>query len=371
MTRHIHGFIVAAASMTVCCLGTQALADGPRSGDHDGSAPAFYNAAGHAPIGVMGDHLHDQGEFMLAYRFMHMDMQGNRTGTGRVDADTIAASIPNRFFGRPMQPPTLRIVPTRMNMQMHMIGAMYAPTGWLTLMAMGMYVEKEMDHITYMGGKGTARRGDFRVKTDGIGDTSLSGLIRINDDGTHSFHLNTGISFPTGSNTKTHEILTPLGTRPTVRVPYAMQIGSGTYDLMPGLTYNGRLDQWYWGGQYMGTFRLGSDNGYSLGDRHTLSAWLNYQWQPSVSTAVRLQFGTSGRIDGIDTVIAGPVQTADPDNYGGDELKLNLGVNLMGQSGVTAGQRLAIEASLPLYRDLNGPQMETDWTVTAGWQYAF
>lgn len=369
--KPVPGLTIAIVLVTASSLGIKARADGPHTGTHGGPGPSPYNAAGHAPIGVMGDHAHGQGELMLSYRFMHMDMQGNRTGTTGMDADTIVTSIPNRFFGRPMQPPTLRIVPTRMSMQMHMLGAMYAPTRWLTLMAMGMYVEKEMDHITYMGGKGAARSGNFKVKTDGIGDTRLSGLIGIHDDGVHSVHLNAGISLPTGSNTKTHEILTPPGTRPTVRVPYAMQPGSGTYDLMPGITYNGRLDQWYWGGQYLGTLRTGADNGYSLGDRHTLSAWLNYQWQPFVSTALRVQFDTLGSIDGIDPMIAGPVQTADPDNYGGDELKLNLGVNLMGQSGGLAGHRLAVEASLPLYRDLNGPQMETDWTITAGWQYAF
>lgn len=140
---------------------------------------------------------------------------------------------------------------------------------------------------------------------------------------------------------------------------------------MPGLTYNGRLHQWFWGGQYLGTFPLGDDNGYSLGDKHTLSAWLNYQWRPFISTAVRLQYQTLGKIDGMDPMIAGPVQTANPDNYGGDELSLNLGVNLMGQTGAIAGQRLAVELNLPLHRNLNDLQMETDWTITAGWQYAF
>lgn len=328
-------------------------------------------AAGHAPIGVMGDHTHDKGEFMLSYRYMRMDMQGNRAGTGAIDADTIATTVPNRFFGRPMQPPTLRIVPTEMSMDMHMVGAMYAPADWLTLMVMGMYTEKKMEHTTYIGGMGTNVRGSFRVKTDGIGDTRVSGLVRLHDGDVHRLHLNVGMSFPTGSTSKTHEILTPTGARPTVRVPYAMQLGSSTHDLLPGITYNGHIDKVYWGGQYMGTFRLGDDNGYSLGDRHALSAWLNYQWRPFVSTALRLQFDTLGEIDGMDPMIAGPVQTANPDNYGGDELSLNLGVNLMGQSGPLAGQRLAVELSLPLRRDLNGPQMETDWTVTAGWQYAF
>ena len=355
--------LIAALLLTANFAGIQVRADS--------AGPALNNAAAHAPIGVMGDHAHDKGEWMLSYRFMHMDMQGNRTGTDAIAADSIVTGMPNRFFGRPMQPPTLRIVPVKMSMQMHMFGAMYAPAQWLTLMVMGMYVEKEMEHVTYMGSRGTTRRGSFKVKTDGIGDTGLSGLIKLHDGHTHDIHINAGVSLPTGSNTRTHEILTPPGTRPTVRVPYAMQLGSGTYDLMPGITWNGRAEKWYWGGQYLGTFRLGSDNGYSLGDKHTLSAWLNYQWQPFISTALRLQYDALGRIDGMDPDIAGPVQTADPDNYGGDVVNLNLGVNLVGQTGGLAGHRLAVEASLPLHRDLNGPQMETDWSITAGWQYAF
>ena len=352
--------IAASVFFTVCltCIQAHADASGP-------------NAAVHAPIGVMGDHMHEKGEFMLSYRFMHMDMQGNRAGTDSIDADTIVTTVPNRFFGRPMQPPTLRIVPTSMSMNMHMFGAMYAPADWLTLMAMGMYMEKEMEHTTYMGGRGTNVRGSFRVKTDGIGDTRVSGLVRLHDGGVHRLHLNAGVSFPTGSTSKTHEILTPMGARPTVRVPYAMQPGSGTYDLLPGITYNGHSGRLYWGGQYMGTFRLGDDHGYSLGDKHTLNAWLSYQWRPFISTSLRLQYDTLGSIEGMDPMIAGPVQTADPGNYGSDELGLNFGVNLMGQAGALAGQRLAVELYLPLRRDLNGPQMETDWTLIVGWQYAF
>ena len=361
--KHTSYSNLTAALLAASLFAMQALADAPGS--------SINNAAAHAPIGVMGDHMHEKGEFMLSYRFMHMDMQGNRAGTDSIDADTIVTTVPNRFFGRPMQPPTLRIVPTSMSMDMHMVGAMYAPADWLTLVAMGMYMEKEMEHTTYMGGRGTNVRGSFRVKTDGIGDTRVSGLIRLHDGGLHRLHLNAGVNFPTGSTSKTHDILTPMGARPTVRVPYAMQLGSGTYDLLPGITYNGHSGKVYWGGQYMGTFRLGENHGYSLGDKQTLSVWLNYQWRPFISTSLRLQYHTLGSIDGMDPMIAGPVQTADPDNYGSDELGLNFGVNLMGQAGALAGQRLAVELYLPLHRDLNGPQMETDWTITAGWQYAF
>lgn len=323
----------------------------------------------HAPIGVMGDHMHNKGEWMLSYRYMYMDMEGNRDGETDLSPETIIATTANRFFGTPMQPANLRIVPTQMTMEMHMFGAMYAPTDWLTLMAMTMYTEKSMDHITF--NPGGVRIGTFNTKAKGIGDTKLSGLIRILDRGPHHLHLNAGISIPTGSTEKRDTILAPNGMSPNVRLPYPMQLGSGTVDMLPGLTYTGSQNNFSWGAQYMGTFRTGRDNGYSLGDKQEITSWISYQWLPWINTSTRIAYSHMGQIDGIDPNIVGPVQTADPDNHGGDIVNLLFGANLAGQTGLMRGHRLAFEAGIPIHRDLNGPQLETDLTITAGWQYAF
>lgn len=82
----------------------------------------------------MGDHMHKKGEYMLSYRFSHMQMKGNRIGNNRVGTNFIGSGL----FGMPgVLGGQSRVVPTKMSMQMHMFGAMYAPTDWLTLMAMG------------------------------------------------------------------------------------------------------------------------------------------------------------------------------------------------------------------------------------------
>ena len=325
------------------------------------------HANSHAPIGVMGDHMHKKGEWMLSYRYMHMDMEGSRIGTTEVSPEFIVANVANRFS----PPATLRVVPTEMTMNMHMFGGMYAPTDWLTLMAMGMYQEKSMDHITFAGMMGTTRLGTFNTKAKGIGDTKLSGLIKLYETGAHHFHLNAGLSLPTGSTEKRDDILRPNNTIANVRLPYPMQLGSGTYDLLPGLTYSGSRNRLSWGAQYMGTFRTGDNNGYSLGDKQEVNSWLGYQWRPWISTSARLSYSHESQIDGIDSTIALPVQTANPDNYGGDIVTLHFGLNMSGQSGLLRGHRIAVEAGVPLHRDLNGLQLETDLTVTAGWQYAF
>ncbi|MEM6376042.1 MAG: transporter [Pseudomonadota bacterium] len=362
------------ACLSLGLLTSAALADSGHGGHSSASAPI--RADGHAPIGVMGDHLHAKGEVMLSYRFMRMEMDGSRLGTSGISAAEIATTIPNRFFGMPMQPPTLRVVPTDMTMDMHMFGAMYAPTDRVTLMAMIPYISKSMNHLTFAGPAGTGILGGFKTQSDGLGDIKVSALIGMLDrktaNGHHKMHLNLGISLPTGSITETGRILTPMGGRPVVRLPYSMQLGSGTYDLMPGITYAGQSGNIAWGAQARGIIRLGdNDEGYSLGNEAAVTGWVSYQPQPAISFSGRIEARSLGDIDGRDPRIMGPVQTADPDNYGGQTITLFAGVNYVVQRGSLRGNRFAIEAGLPLYRDLNGPQLETDWTVTAGWQYAF
>jgi hypothetical protein len=325
----------------------------------------------HGPIGVMGDHTHEKGEVMFSYRFMHMGMEGNRSGTNSLSPETIATTTSNRFFGAPMQPPTLRVVPTKMTMDMHMVGVMYAPLDTVTFMFMGSYVTKEMSHVTFAGPGGTTRLGTFKTKSDGFGDTKVTALIRLLKTEEENVHVSAGVSLPSGSTKKTDRVLAPTGATPTLRLPYPMQLGSGTVDFLPGLTYTGADGKIGWGAQYAGVIRTGRNNGYSLGDQHQASFWFSYLWHPSFSTSFRVRGQTIGAIDGIDPAIVAPVQTADPANQGGEMIDVSVGANYLVQSGALKGHRFGVEATLPIYRDLNGPQLETDWSITAGWQYLF
>ena len=327
-------------------------------------------ADGHAPIGVMGDHVHKKGEWMFSYRYMYMDMKGNRDNSSSISPNRIVTTQPNRFFGAPGQPPTLRVVPTKMTMEMHMLGAMYAPADWVTLMVMTNYQEKEMDHLTYMGGAGTTLRGTFTTNSNGFGDTSISGLFKLFSDAGHDLHMTVGGSIPTGSNTERDTILTPMGTTPRPRLPYAMQLGSGTFDLLPGLTYRGTREKLGWGAQYSGNVRTGKDNGYRLGNSHKLTAWASYQPVVNLSGSARVQYIKTENINGIDASIALPVQTADPNNYGGDVVNFLVGANWVG-SGAFSKTRIAVELGFPISRNLNGPQMETDMFLTGGLQIMF
>lgn len=336
-------------------------------GDHHSSIGHHNHAS--SPIGVMGDHLMGEGEFMLGYRFMHMDMEGNRDGTRKLSPEEIVTGFSNVFFGVPGQPPTLRIVPLSMTMDMHMVSAMYAPADWVTLMAMGSYLEKEMDHVTFAGGAGTTVLGNFTVKTRGIGDSKLAAVFGLYDDGTHRIHANAGISLPTGSIDEEAQVLAPNGATPVLRVPYPMQLGSGTFDALPGFTFTTSMGKVSGGAQYGAVLRLGENSeDYSLGDEHRVSVWGGYAWTPWLTTTARINGQTIGRINGQDPQIVAPVQTADPDRQGGQRIDALVGVNLVGGKTVgLEGHRLGLEFGVPVYQSLHGPQLETDWLLTLGY----
>lgn len=326
----------------------------------------------HAPIGVMADHTHSAGEVMFSYRYMHMNMGGNLMGDHSISPDTIATTIPNRFFGMPGQPPSLRIVPRNMDMDMHMFGAMYAPADWVTLMAMTSYLSRDMTMRTYQGGMGTAVLGNSKTQIDGFGDISLAGIFPLIKRSDFELNIRAGISAPTGTTTKTAQMLTPMNMKMTMRVPYAMQLGSGTWDLLPGITVKGHDGAIGWGLQYQATIRTGTNSAqYRLGDSHLMTGWVSYSWAPWISTSARIAARDSARIHGIDANIMGPTQAADPANYGGQRIDAYLGANFIVPDGPLENYRLGVEIGAPLYQNVHGVQMKSKWQMTIGLQKAF
>lgn len=337
--------------------------------NHEHHHDAHHHEGPSAPISIMGDHVHDKGEWMVSYRFKHMRMDGNRQGTNSISPEDIVSTISNPNA----PPPTLRVVPTEMDMNMHMLGGMYGITDKLTVMAMAMYMTKEMDHITFAGGAGTTRLGEFTTRSTGWRDTSISGIYQIYEDERHSVNVNFGISAPTGSIKEEDNVLTPMNTTPRLRLPYAMQLGSGTWDALPGVTYTGHSGQWGWGAQYNATIRMESENnqGYRWGNKHAVNAWTSHQFNDQFTANGLVRLETMGRIKGSDSAIAAPVQTADPDNYGGETVEIGAGFiyspNIVGMEGLEFGA----DINVPIYQDLNGVQMERDWGLAMAVTYRF
>tara|TARA_R110002020_G_scaffold293535_5_gene509116 strand:- start:35907 stop:36932 length:1026 start_codon:yes stop_codon:yes gene_type:complete len=307
----------------------------------------------HAPISIMGDHTHGKGEFMLSYRYMYMDMHDLKRGSD--DASFISALKPNDKY---------MVTPTRMPMHMHMLGLMFAPTNRVTLMAMGMYSESSMKHLTVMGA-------NFTTASNGWGDVQVSALYKFLEAGTTKMHLQAGISLPTGSIDE--KGVTPMSMGMKMVMPYAMQIGSGTYDGLLGLTF---LQQWQatsFGAQAKSTIRFGeNDNSYTLGNNYRLNSWYSYKATDVMSLSLHAEGVIVDEIAGSNPALNPMmVSTADTQNSGGTYVNLGLGANFFVPKGCLKDLRFSVELAYPLYQDLNGVQLKAQEVFTTGVQYAF
>ncbi|MED6299895.1 MAG: transporter [Verrucomicrobiota bacterium] len=317
----------------------------------------------HAPIGVMGEHTHGANEYMLSYRFMSMEMNGHRQGSHSLSSADV--------FGLDYD-----IAALDMSMDMHMFGFMYAPSDELTFMGMFNFVENSMNMLhkpsemnmgDNMGmGMGMQHHGDkMNHRSSGIGDISIGGLYKFYDEKNQRTHLNLSVVLPTaGVEESAHGML----------LPYGMQLGSGTWDLRPGITWLGQSGSFSYGAQVMATIRLEDENdaGYALGDRLDITAWLAQQLTNGLSASVRLSYTKSDPIEGhFHNAHNHNSPTFFKANYGGDFVEGGIGLNWQFKKGAFKGHRLAIEGIFPLDQDPNGIGMDRDYTVIAGWQFAF
>ncbi|MDQ8208488.1 transporter [Coraliomargarita sp. SDUM461003] len=324
----------------------------------------------HAPISVMGDHTHSKDSWMLSYRYMNMQMDGMRSGTDRVTSGEVFAADGG-----------YTVTPEWMTMDMHMLGAMYAPTEKLTLMLMANYIETEMEHSIVSQMAANMINGgetEFTTQSSGLGDLKLSALYRFYLQDNQKAHFGLGLSLPTGSIDE-KDTLPAMGGAVSQQMPASMQLGSGTFDLLPSLTYVQQFTNWSWGAQANGTIRLQDENSndYRLGHKFELLSWAGYNLTDWLGLNGGLSYGYTGKLKGDqkDVNLMGPngrsVPTAFNENSGGERIDVLLGINLLKPSGRFAGHRLSLDLRLPLWQDLNGYQLETDSTLTLGWSKAF
>jgi hypothetical protein len=333
---------------------------GEHGGGHDGGVH------GTIPAGVHGAAMVPAGKFMFSYTPSFMHMTGNYIGSNQVSGDTIVTTVhtpPGTMMGG-MMAPFYRIVPQSMETDMHMFHAMYGVTDWFNLMVMANYTYKTMTMTTYAGMMGTKVLGSSTASTEGFGDTAVMSLWRLYDDGVHHVHVNLGLWLPSGSDTQSISMLSPMGMSMNMRANYGMQLGTGTVDLAPGVTYTGRWKQWSWGAVYRGRYALDTNvEGYSYGSWNDLTGWAGYTWIPGVTTTFRADGTIWGPIRGSDPAIMGVMQGTNPAFYGGQRINLFGGLELNGAPVGLRNVNLAVEGGAPVYQYLNGPQLGMDWQV--------
>jgi len=326
------------------------------------------------PAGLFGIyHLPKKGQFVAGINLQHHEFDGLLDGSDSVSSATAVATAPNIFFGAPMQPPTLRIVPKNAKADVAFPFINYTVDEQFSLVALMPLIRKKTVLETF-NAPGTASLGTTTVRSEGLGDIKFGFLYTpykaYNDKGIrkHNLILDVVLSAPTGNIDEEDNILNPMNVMVKTRLPYGMQLGSGTWDTLLGLAYWGKEGKWGWGAQYLATIPLESENseGWRYGDKHEGTGWLSYEWKPTLVSSVRLRHEYQDEIHGMDPKIFGPGLGANPGNYGGKRTELMVGANWMYEPA----RNLSLEFSKPISQDRNGFQPDHDYSLMISWRNA-
>ncbi len=360
----------------------------PHGGSHQNQH--HHDHGVHAPAGVLYDHmLPNAGDMMVGYRFMYGSQSGDMlNGTHHVNNQAVVNG------GCGANPCFLQ--PSSISMDMHMLELMYAPTDWLTLMLMPQFVDMTMKMERLRGPEfdslannnagnpidpATGDPTDIsshithhvqnEMQAGGLSDVGMYALFKLFDNGTHHVHITAGLSAPVG-NVDVH-----LSRNHQVDGGYAdygMQLGSGTWDLRPSMTYTGHINEWSWGAQTYGTIRMQNQNesGYALGDTLQATGWGSYSVTKWLSTSLRGIYTLQGGVDGQFNGLINQFSPTDyPTNYGGKYLDLGFGLSASVPSGILEGNRLSIEWLQPIQDNVNGYQLQRVGSLVATWGVDF
>lgn len=298
---------------------------------------------------------HGAGMWMFEYKYMRMAMENLK------DANLVVE--PGAIF---YDPYNFDAAPTKMNMDMHMFMLMYGLTEKISLMGMFHYIVNDMEMLI-----DDATGETTNMHSSGIGDTILSGSMQI----PHNMEMGFGVSLPTGSTSESGSMRMRMGDETPMTMnmlyPYAMQLGSGTIDIIPSLAYRNSWQSFDFGGKLAYTMRTkksSDEYAYRLGNKLEVSAFTDWNLHKNISLNVTGTLLSWGKIEGKTNpaLLHGPngagSPAAHPELYGGTRVDLSFGAKLK-----TSDQMYYVrpEFAIPIYQNLWGPQMRTSWIFSA------
>ncbi len=310
------------------------------------------------PIGILESHIHLDGQWMVGYQFMKMNMtaaeEAVNTHTGAHDAQTSAHDSDAGSHDAHMRAET-------MWMDMHMVMLMYGLTDDLTLMAMIPYQQSSMEMVGMNGMR-------MSSASEGLGDILLMGHYALVRRLNNYVIGGAGITIPSGSIEASQELESD-----SRRLGYGMQLGAGVPELVVDLSVVHRSDAINAGAHAEGQWSLGRNRfDYRIGDRYHTGAWLTVKASSWFAPSLHLHLDHQRTITGSDSEIAASMSPSnDPTNYGGTHVGLSPGITVYAPDGTLKGQRLTVRFDFPILERHSGNFLKNGWSLLTGWQWTF
>jgi hypothetical protein len=304
------------------------------------------------PIGVLYDTPLEKGKWRLSYTYQRIEGKGLRKGDDHIDSDEL------------VDPPVSQ-VPIEMEVDVHTVGIQHAPFERLTLAVSLPLLNQKMKQRDFDSG------GDrYTTDSSGFGDLEIVGLVPFMKKGEETLDFHLGLRLPTGEISNKDDVPDGAGGKENALLPLPMQLGSRTFSILTGLTYQGHWQGLGWGFYGAGSFGFGDNHrSYRLGNEMFFTSWLAHDVTNWLSGSFRLGFDRWNRMHGS--------SRSGPENHQVSYQSASAGKRLALGPGLSVGlpglgeQRLSIEASWPVYQTYKGGQVEDDWSLMTGWEWTF
>ena len=317
-------------------------------------------------LGVEIEDITGKKRWMLSYEFRFMDVANYQAGRQKLSFEEVLLSP-----GETRTNLNFPIVPTFIKQTAHAFSIGREISNAFSLNMSLPVVTQRTEHISSI-----ADFEEFEIKTSGIGDIALVGLYKFHRSAASSASVGFGVSFPTGPINNIGD--TPReGTGTLERLPYTMQIGSGTYDFLASLSFEQDVDNWAFGIKGHTTLRTGlNENAYRLGNNYGVELTAKFKGWSSIRPGLHLSLRTTEQITGRDEQLLMPnnafpfgATIANPENYGGEKAKVGGNVRLCIRK--SCGLNINLKAAVPIYQNLNGIQQRERFSFSTAINYSF
>tara|TARA_R110002126_G_scaffold128103_1_gene270512 strand:+ start:7495 stop:8685 length:1191 start_codon:yes stop_codon:yes gene_type:complete len=221
-------------------------------------------------------------------------------------------------------------------------------------------VEKELDADINGGGTSTS-------KTSGLGDVRLGGNYLFHEDESQRVNFSIGVTLPTGE----FDGRDTYGAVANALLPYAMQLGGGTFDILPSAGWVRLQDGWSMGARAWGRFPIGKNSDdWAISREFDADFWASRELSQELTGMLRLNAQWWGDIQGNAAglnLTNSPLE--DSGFQGGSRLNLIGGIIWdLDARTAPAANRLELEIGVPIDQRLDGPALQREWSLLLGWK---
>lgn len=315
------------------------------------------------PSSVMLSHLHEKNKWMISYSVMNMNTNGLINGNKAI----AEKEVYNNYL----------MLSDKMNMQMHMLMAMYGINNKLTVMSMFNYRINTMNMQmlptinSSMINMHHSTISNETMMNKGLSDIQLYALYGLYKNEWNQIILIGGLNLPMGSiNQKGNQDDMSYASS---RLPYMMQLGSGTFDILPGLSYSIQKNKWASGLQWNNAIRFyNNSHNYHLGNESVLHLWGAYSWLNLISSSVHFEVNSTGKIKGKDAQLYEFNEpSAHTKNYGGRFMQTYIGSSFISKNKILSHFKISAEYGFQLFYYYNGIESPLKNSINTSISYTY